>query len=502
MNLYQRIYDAASTAWEEDAFRLPGGTSLSHREVHNSVSRCAGVLRDAGVIPGDRVTVQVAKSVENVVLYLAVLRLGAIYQPLNTSYTKNELDFFIGDAKPRVMVVDPQNSEELQPLAVVHDVAALFTLDDKGEGTLMGGINDTKPFDDIVERSDDDVAAILYTSGTTGRSKGAMLTNNNLYTNAAALRKSWGWTKDDILLHSLPIYHVHGLFVALHCALLEPSPIIFLPHFNEKEVLENLKRSTVYMGVPTHYTRLLSSQGLDAEICRGMRLFTSGSAPLLRESFEKFQQQTGHRILERYGMTEAGMITSNPLEGGRIPGTVGFPLPGVEIRLRTPEGEPVPEGEVGVLEIRSPGLFKGYWGMPDKTQSEFRDGWFITGDLAKVDSTGRVTLAGRHKDLIISGGLNIYPKEVESHINSEEGIVESAVIGVPHHDFGEGVVAVVVTTDEWPGEASLIARLRKKLAGFKVPKKVFSVDSLPRNAMGKIQKNQLREKYSNVFLAE
>lgn len=501
MNLYSRFYRSAEIVWKQEAFRVPGERSLNHSQIHDLVARCASVLTDAGVQPDDRVTVQVTKSIENVVLYLAVLRIGAVYQPLNTSYTVSELDFFIGDAKPRVLVCEQARAEDLRPLAEHHDVAAVFTLNEAGEGSLTEAMEEAHTFDEIVSRSSDDTAAILYTSGTTGRSKGAMLTHKNLYTNASALRKIWGWEENDVLLHGLPIYHVHGLFVALHCALLEPSPIIFLPRFNVEAVLEELPSATVYMGVPTHYTRLLADPDLKEERCKGMRLFTSGSAPLLRESFEEFQQRTGHRILERYGMTEAGMITSNPLKGKRIPGTVGFPLPGVEVRLRSPEGKPVPDGDVGVLEIQSPGLFTGYWRQPDKTREAFRDNWFITGDLATLDETGRVSLVGRHKDLVISGGLNVYPKEVESEIDQLDSIVESAVIGVPHKDFGEGVLAVVVATEEWVGEAGIIAELRTRMAGFKVPKRVFRIDSLPRNAMGKVQKNQLRDRYKHTFVS-
>lgn len=501
MNLYSRFYRSAETAWKEEAFRLQDGRSLNHSNIHDLVARCATVLAEAGVEPGDRVTVQVSKSVENVVLYLAVLRIGSVYQPLNTSYTESELDFFIGDAKPRVLVCDPARADALQPLVERHGVAGLFTLDDKGKGSLTEAMTAAHPFEGIVNRSSDDIAAILYTSGTTGRSKGAMLTHDNLYTNASALRKIWGWSGSDVLLHGLPIYHVHGLFVALHCALLEPVPVIFLSRFDVQAVLQELTSATVYMGVPTHYTRLLADPELNSERCEGMRLFTSGSAPLLRESFEEFERRTGHQILERYGMTEAGMITSNPLKGERIPGTVGFPLPGVEVRLCSPDGKPVCGGEIGVLEIRSPGLFAGYWRQPDKTGKEFRDGWFITGDLATIDETGRVTLVGRHKDLVISGGLNIYPKEIETEIDQLESIVESAVIGVPHKDLGEGLLAVVVASDAWMGEDKMIIELRKRLAGFKVPKRVYRVNSLPRNAMGKVQKNQLRNHYKHTFVA-
>ncbi|MEX0681558.1 MAG: AMP-binding protein [Balneolales bacterium] len=501
MNLYSHIYHAANSAWQADAFRLPGGKVWTHEKLHDLASRIAAVLAGAGVKPGDRITVQVEKSIENVALYLASLRLGAIYMPLNTSYTDSELDFFLGDAEPRVLVCDPDRAETLEPLQHRHGIQALFTLGGDGSGTLSDALTNEKRFEPIIDRSPDDVAVILYTSGTTGRSKGAMITHANLYTNAVALRQTWGWSADDVLLHALPIYHIHGLFVALHCALLEPTPVIFLPRFEVQAVLDELVHATVYMGVPTHYVRLLTDEKLNAERCAGMRLFTSGSAPLLQETFEAFHHRTGHQILERYGMTEAGMIASNPLDGERVAGTVGYPLPDIQVRVYSSRGEPVKTGEVGVLEVRGPNIFTGYWRRPDKTREEFRDGWFITGDLVQQDHTGRIRIVGRQKDMIISGGLNIYPREIEAEMDELEGIVESAVIGVPHEDFGEGVLAVVVATNDWPGEEDTREKLRKRLAGFKIPKRIIRVERLPRNAMGKVQKKKLREYYMDVLTA-
>ncbi len=499
MNLYQRFLDAAAGHESAVAVRSPGRGAWTHGELHEAVSRCAAVLLTAGVEPGDRVTVQVEKSIENLLLYLAVLRVGAVYMPLNTAYTEAELEYFIGDAEPRMLVCAPERHPELARLGDRMGLAAVLTLGADGSGTLTDAMTRAAPEAEVRGRDADDLAAIVYTSGTTGRSKGAMLSHGNLFANAATLRDIWGWRADDVLLHALPIYHVHGLFVALHCALLEPSSILLLPRFDVDTVLEALPEATVLMGVPTFYVRLLADERFDRERCAGMRLFISGSAPLLPETFDAFEARTGVRILERYGMTEAGMITSNPLDGERVAGTVGFPLPDVEVRLRGTEGEPVPEGGVGVLEIRGPNVFSGYWRQPERTASEFRDGWFVTGDLAEQDPEGRVSIVGRHKDLIISGGLNIYPREIEAELNALPGIEESAVIGVPHADFGEAVMALVVSTEDWPGETAVMASLKQRLAGFKVPRKVLRVDALPRNAMGKVQKKLLRDAYLDAF---
>ncbi|MCC5871021.1 MAG: AMP-binding protein [Gammaproteobacteria bacterium] len=499
MNLYQRFLDAAAGHESGVAVRAPGRGAWTHAELHGAVGRCAAVLQAAGVEPGDRVTVQVEKSIENLLLYLAVLRVGAVYMPLNTAYTEAELEYFIGDAEPRLLVCDPRRQGELTALGERMGLATVLTLGADGTGTLADGMAQTDAQAGVCPREADDLAAIVYTSGTTGRSKGAMLSHGNLFANAATLRDIWGWRADDVLLHALPIYHVHGLFVALHCALLEPSPILLLPRFEVDTVLDALPGSTVLMGVPTFYVRLLADSRFDRARCAGMRLFISGSAPLLPETFDAFETRTGMRILERYGMTEAGMITSNPLVGERVAGTVGFPLPDVEVRLRGTEGEPVSAGGVGVLEIRGPNVFSGYWRQPERTAGEFRDGWFVTGDLAEQDAEGRISIVGRHKDLIISGGLNIYPREIEAELNALPGIDESAVIGVPHADFGEAVMAMVVAGEDWPGETAVIAALKQRLAGFKVPRKVVKVAALPRNAMGKVQKNLLRDEHLHTF---
>ncbi|TVS12913.1 MAG: malonyl-CoA synthase [Gammaproteobacteria bacterium] len=499
MNLYQRIFEAADHHQDDVAISLPSGARWTHAALHEAVARCARVLAAAGVEAGDRVTVQVEKSSENIVLYLAVLRIGAIFVPLNTAYTDAELEYFLKDAQPRVLVCDPRRLESLEVMGLRLGVAATFSLGADGRGTLMAALEQSIETAPLRHRGDDDLAAIVYTSGTTGRSKGAMLTHGNLFANAATLRSIWGWQADDVLLHALPIYHVHGLFVALHCALLEPSRILLLPRFDVDAVLAALPEASVLMGVPTFYVRLLADQRFDRSRSEHMRVFISGSAPLLPETFAAFEARTGQRILERYGMTEAGMITSNPLHGERVAGTVGYPLPDVDVRLRCPEQEKVIVEGVGVLEIRGPNVFQGYWQQPERTAAEFREGWFVTGDLAEQGADGRVSIVGRHKDLIISGGLNIYPREIEFEINQLSGIEEAAVVGVPHADFGEAVIALVVAGDDWPGEERVIAELRARLAAFKVPRRVLRTDELPRNAMGKVQKALLRETYAGIL---
>lgn len=500
MNLYQQILERAQPQLDRPALHLADGSQWSHRQLHETIGRCAQVLTDAGVEPGDRVTAQVHKSAMNVALYLATLRVGGVFMPLNTAYTGTELEYFLDDAQPRVLVCDPDRQPTLAPLAEAAGVGRLLTLDAQGQGSLsvaLDAVADASA--PVVARDDDDLAAILYTSGTTGRSKGAMLTHGNLLSNARTLRQLWEWQPDDVLLHALPIYHVHGLFVALHCALLEPSPVLLLPRFDVDAVLEALPRATVFMGVPTHYGRLLADARFNAERCRDMRVFISGSAPLLPETFAAFEARTGQRILERYGMSETGMLTSNPLHGERIEGTVGYPLPDVEVRVRTPEGKPCAVGEVGVLQVRGPNVFAGYWRQPERTAAEFDDGWFITGDLVEQAPDGRISIVGRHKDLIISGGLNVYPREIEDALNDHPAVHESAVIGVPHADFGEGIVALVVASDDWPGQDAMIPWLRGQLAAFKVPRHIHRVTELPRNAMGKVQKNQLRDTYRDSF---
>ncbi|GAB4349496.1 MAG: malonyl-CoA synthase [Gammaproteobacteria bacterium] len=502
-NLYLRFAGERFRHAADRPFLItPGRDPLNYAELDAATGRLQSRLQQLGVTPGERVMVQVDKSYEAILLYLACLRAGAIYIPLNTAYTAAEVEYFMRDATPRVVVCRLSAQAELTPIAEAAGVPHLLTLDSQGGGTLMEGVSRLEAQPAVVERQSDDLAAILYTSGTTGRSKGAMLSHGNLQSNAEVLHDYWRWRDgEDVLLHALPVFHVHGLFVALHCALLGASTVHFLPRFELGEILEHLPRCTVMMGVPTFYTRLLESPEFSAELCANMRLFISGSAPLLAETHRQFEARTGHRILERYGMTEAGMITSNPYDGERVAGTVGFALPGVSVRIADDDGNELPRGQTGMLEVKGPNVFKGYWQMPEKTASEFRpDGWFITGDLAVMDEEGRVSIVGRAKDLIISGGYNIYPKEIENEIDAIPGVKESAVIGVPHPDFGEGVVAVVVEDGSRRLTAGdILEPLQGRLARFKQPKQVHFVPELPRNTMGKVQKSQLRETYRTAF---
>lgn len=463
----ENLYDLLSSRFPADrsrrCFLLSDGSQVSYGALETGAGRVAARLKAEGVEPGDRVALQAEKSVEGVMVYLGVLKAGAVFLPLNAAYTTAEVDYFRADAEPRLLITDP----------------AAFLADAPAE-----------PLAGSVARAASDLAAIIYTSGTTGRSKGAMLSHGNLAANALALYEAWGFSPDDVLLHALPIFHVHGLFVALHCAFLGGCPMVWLPKFADAEVLAGLSRATVMMGVPTFYTRLLANPGFSRESAAGVRVFISGSAPLLESTFAEFEARTGRRILERYGMSEAAIITSNPLDGDRIAGSVGFPLPGVELRIGGGE-------ETGVIEIRGPSVFSGYWRMPEKTAEEFTaDGYFLTGDVGRRDADGRVWISGRAKDLIISGGYNVYPKEVELVLDEMPGVVESAVIGLPHPDFGEGVAAVVIGEGD---EAELIAAARARLAAFKTPKRILFVDELPRNAMGKVQKNLLRQRYAELF---
>ena len=477
------------------------GAIDTYADLQAHTSRYAHALRALGVRPGDRVAVQVEKSPENLYLYLAVVRAGAVFLPLNTAYTLNELDYFIGDAGPSLVVCDPVVEEGVSGLVDALD-ARVVTLDANGEGSLAD-IAATRPSTfPTVAREAGDLAAICYTSGTTGRSKGAMLTHGNLASNAATLVDLWRFTAGDVLIHALPIYHVHGLFVATNVTLMAGASMIFQPKFDAAEALSLFPRATALMGVPTFYTRLLAQPGLTREAAQGMRLFISGSAPLLAETHVEWSARTGTAILERYGMTETGMNTSNPYDGDRVAGTVGPPLPDVALRIADPEtGVAIAPGEIGMIEVKGPNVFAGYWNMPEKTAAEFRpDGFFITGDLGKIDAAGYVHIVGRGKDLIISGGFNVYPKEVEEEIDALPGVVESAVIGLPHPDLGEGVTAVVATGGKGAfDEAAVIAALRDRLARFKQPKRVLFVDDLPRNAMGKVQKALLRELHAGLY---
>ncbi|WP_207455476.1 malonyl-CoA synthase [Azospirillum sp. SYSU D00513] len=478
------------------------GSCLTYGEALALSGRMANVLVGRGVQPGDRVAVQVEKSAEAIVLYLACVRAGAVYLPLNTAYTLAELEYFIGDAEPRLVVCAPERAAEIEPLAARLGARTDTLGTDGTTGTLMEAANlGDAGFEDVA-RGEDDLAAILYTSGTTGRSKGAMLSHGNLASNAGTLAREWRFTDADVLLHALPIFHTHGLFVATNVTLLAGSSMIFVQRFDAEAMMRLMPRATVMMGVPTFYVRLLQHSGLSREATAHMRLFISGSAPLLAETHESWAERTGHRILERYGMTETNMNTSNPYEGDRVAGTVGLPLPGVEVQVTDPEtGAVLPQGEIGMVEVRGPNVFKGYWRMPEKTAAELRaNGFFITGDLGRIDARGYLHIVGRGKDLVITGGYNVYPKEVETEIDGLPGVVESAVIGVPHPDFGEGVTAVVVRK---PGadldERAILKALEGRLAKFKQPKRILFADDLPRNTMGKVQKNLLRDAHKDLY---
>ena len=493
-NLYALLASHFPESAEQPCLLFPEGPVVHYDELDAASARIAHALTAAGAQPGDRVAVQVDKCWEALALYLACLRAGFVYLPLNTAYQRSELSYLFGDAEPSVIVCGPQSAGRV---AALRPEAAVLTLA-SGAGTLLdGAANHPETFDTAVSKPDD-VAAILYTSGTTGRPKGAMLTHRNLASNALTLVQFWGFTRGDILLHALPIYHVHGLFVACHCALLAGARMLWLAKFDADEVRALLPRATVMMGVPTFYTRLLTLPSFGADDCKAVRLFVSGSAPLLAETFDDFRLRTGHTILERYGMTETGMMTSNPLEGERIAGSVGPPLPGVSVRVVDPEGHPCGTGEVGGIEVNGPNVFAGYWRMPDRTREEFTaDAYFRTGDMGECLPNGYLRIVGRAKDLIITGGLNVYPKEIEEKIDALPGVVESAVIGMPDADFGEAVAAVVVAH---PGhaltEAGVIESLQDEIARFKIPKRVQFVAELPRNTMGKVQKNVLRERFA------
>ncbi|MDR3483365.1 MAG: malonyl-CoA synthase [Bradyrhizobium sp.] len=499
-NLFSRLFDGL-----DDPTRLAietiDGQQISYGDLIARAGQMANLLVSSGVKPGDRVAAQTEKSVPGLVLYLAVVRAGAVYLPLNTAYTLNELEYFITDAEPSMVVCDPARAEGIGAIAAKVR-AGIMTLGADGKGSLTEAAAKAKPEFATVARNNDDLAAILYTSGTTGRSKGAMLTHDNLASNSLSLVDYWRFSSKDVLIHALPIYHTHGLFVASNVTLFARASMIFLPKFDPDLIIKLMARATVLMGVPTFYTRLLQSPALTRESTRHVRLFISGSAPLLADTHREWAARTGHAVLERYGMTETNMNTSNPYDGDRVPGAVGHALPGVTVRVTDPEtGKELARETVGMIEVKGPNVFKGYWRMPEKTRSEFRDdGFFITGDLGKIDARGYVHILGRGKDLVISGGFNVYPKEIESEIDAMPGVIESAVIGVPHADFGEGVTAVVVCNKgAGVDEASVLKALDGRLAKFKMPKRVFVVDELPRNAMGKVQKNILRDAYSDIY---
>ena len=496
------LYDGVFAPHADSAktFLYTADRDISFAEFTALTDRIAAMLVAQGLAPGDRVAVQADKSVLLFALYAATVKAGGVYLPLNTGYTPAELDYFLGDAKPRIVVTSNAAAEAITPIAA-RIGAVLMTLDGDESGSLSeAAMQHEGPFT-AVPRGSEDLAAILYTSGTTGRSKGAKLCHRNLRSNAEVLREYWRFTADDTLLHMLPIYHTHGLFVAGNLLAMVGGSMIFLPKFSADVALEWMPKATSMMGVPTFYTRLLDHEGFTAEASSHMRLFISGSAPLLAETHRQFEELTGKAILERYGMTETNMSTSNPFEGDRRAGTVGFALPGVEIRIADAKtGAPLPDGEIGIIEQRGDNVFLGYWEMPEKTAESFReDGFFITGDMAVRDADGYISIVGRDKDLIISGGLNVYPKEVEGMIDDIEGVLESAVIGVPHRDFGEAVVAVVVREDQGLEAATVETALAGQLAKFKQPKAVLFTDALPRNSMGKVQKAELRKTHTDLF---
>ncbi|WP_373078188.1 malonyl-CoA synthase [Zhongshania sp.] len=473
----------------------------SYADIDKESARLANYLSNLGVQIGDRVSVQVHKSPEALSLYLACLRGGFVFHPLNTGYQSSELDYFLSNAAPAVVVCDSESVELMGPLLKKHGIANLLTLNADGSGSLIADSRSCGEEFAVVHRDKDDLAALLYSSGTTGVPKGIMLTHNNLLTNAQSLNEAWAFNEDDVLLHALPIFHVHGLFVALGCVLLSGASMRWLPGFNTDAVIELLPKCTVMMGVPTFYTRLLDSNKFDKAVVKNIRLFVSGSAPLLAETFNEFEQRTGHRILERYGMTETNMNTSNPLSGLRKAGTVGFALPGVDVRVVGESGEVLAPGEIGDLQVKGANVFKGYWKMPEKTAEDFTaDGFFNTGDKGVISEDGYVSIVGRAKDLIITGGLNVYPKELELIIDDLPGVKESAVIGVPHKDFGEAIVAVIVADGATElSEEAIISAMKTSVANFKVPKKAVFLDELPRNTMGKVQKNVLRETFKALL---
>ncbi len=481
--------------------RLRDGTVWTHAAFVDRAAQIAHALVAAGLAPGDRLAAQIEKSPEALALYAACAQAGIVFLPLNTAYTAEELRYFIENSGAKMVVCDPSALETIQPMAAALD-ASVLTLDAAGGGTLMASADTQSAAFDTVPREASDLAAFLYTSGTTGRSKGAMLTQANLLSNARTLTDLWHFTKDDVLLHALPIFHTHGLFVATNVALCAGCELAFLPKFDLDALIEMMPRATSLMGVPTFYTRLLDDPRFDKDLTANMRLFISGSAPLLAETHQAFEARTGHRILERYGMTETNMNTSNPYVGERRAGTVGFPLPGVELKITDPEtGDTLPQGDIGQIEVRGPNVFKGYWQMPEKTAAELRaDGFFITGDLGRMDEDGYVHIVGRNKDLIISGGYNIYPKEIELVLDEQPGVLESAVIGVPHPDLGETVVGILVAQkDAVPDVEAIMQSVSTALARFKHPRKLVLVDALPRNTMGKVQKNVLREENGGLF---
>ena len=504
-NLFAVLRAGFPAALDDVAIETDNGLLYSWRDLERSSAMMANLLQSLNLPDGARIAVQVDKSVEALVLYLASLRAGYVFLPLNPAYQSAEIEYFVGNAEPAVVVCSSRNFGWVSKIAFQAGTQNVFTLNDDRTGSLLDRAAHCSDQHQVEPQSADDLAAILYTSGTTGRSKGAMLSHGNLADNARVLKDYWGWTKNDVLIHALPIFHIHGLFVAIHGALLNGSKMLWLAKFDVQNVIARLPKATVFMGVPTLYSRLLAEPALNSEVCRYMRLFISGSAPMLIEVFNEWQQRTGHTILERYGMSETAMLTSNPYRaeqgGERRGGTVGFALPGVSLRVQGDNGQALAAAQLGGIEVKGPSVFRGYWRMPEKTAEEFTaDGYFKTGDVGQLDPQGYLTIAGRSKDLIISGGFNVYPAEIEAVINQLPGVAESALIGVAHADFGEVGIAVVVAKPGATLDADqIVATLKSRLANFKIPKRCFVAEELPRNTMGKVQKNLLREQYQALF---
>ena len=496
-NLYTSYKEGFKNNLEGQFLYDDKGLNVTYRELDSETAKLANGLKELGLSEGDRVTVQVDKCIEMVYLYLACVRSNIIFHPLNPAYKEKELSYFLDDAKPSLFISNEETISSISDLSLEHSIDHLFVLNNDGSGNFSD-ISTSEDNYITVACSDDDIAALLYSSGTTGKPKGIMLSHGNISSNAESLVKAWGFQESDCLLHALPIYHVHGLFVALGCVFMTGSKLKWLESFDADVVLKSIPECTVMMGVPTYYTRLLKRDLLDSKLTEGIRLFISGSAPLLEETFNEFNQRTNHQILERYGMTETNMNTSNPLKGDRKPGTVGLPLEDVQVRVVDEENNVLSQGEIGNLQIKGPNVFKGYWEMPEKTKEDFsKDGFFNTGDKGLIDEGGYVSIIGRSKDMIISGGLNVYPKEIEFLIDKIEGVLESAVIGLSDEDLGEKVVAVIVSEESKTlDEKKVISEIKDQLAGFKAPKEVKFIDQLPRNAMGKVQKNILRETFS------
>ncbi len=501
-NLYKILHENFKSDLDKICIEIPDYKKISFKDLDILSAHFASFLYDLGLKKGDRMICQIDKSLSAIGLYLGCLRTGVIYTPLNTSYTNDEVEYFIQNIEPKLYVGKPKLNDNFENICSKLGVPFFKTIGASDSDPVLIEILSMDPLNIFENCNDEDIATILFTSGTTGKSKGAMITHGNLSSNALALREIWGFTSKDVLLHALPIFHVHGLFVALNTALLSASKIIFLEKFNIEDIIKNLTKSTVMMGVPTYYNRLVNEKAFSDESYKNMRLFISGSAPLTEKTFKEFKKKTNHSILERYGMTETGMITSNPLDGDRIEGTVGFPLPNVKIRS-TKQGKILSDNEKGIIEVKGPNVFNGYWRMKEKTEEEFtEDGFFITGDIGQIDKIGRLTLSGRSSDMIISGGYNIYPKEIEIILNTIQGIKESAIIGVKHSDLGECPIAILVSDSKELGisDDDIIEVLNLKLAKFKIPKSFIWIDKLPVNAMGKVKKKNLRIKYEKILL--